>query len=145
LVWWTLLNGPAVAFDCAPATCPKIKTCAEARYKLEVCHDVARDRDGDGIPCEDLCGSDKATYEARSTATVPEVAGPAPSPDVSNALLGDTVKAPNPPNSAGFACAGKRTCKQMVSCEEATFYLKICGVSSLDGNRDGRPCNSLCR
>lgn len=47
--------------------------------------------------------------------------------------------------SGGFTCGGKRTCRQMSSCEEAKFYLTQCGVSSLDGNHDGVPCETLCR
>lgn len=43
-----------------------------------------------------------------------------------------------------FVCGTKRTCKQMRSCEEATFHLKQCGVLSLDGDKDGIPCNKLC-
>lgn len=43
-----------------------------------------------------------------------------------------------------FTCAGKRYCRQMVSCEEAQFYLHTCGVKSLDGNHDGEPCETLC-
>jgi hypothetical protein len=31
----------------------------------------------------------------------------------------------------------------MASCEEAKFYLTVCGVKRLDG--DGVPCASLCR
>jgi hypothetical protein len=33
----------------------------------------------------------------------------------------------------------------MASCEEAKFYLSRCGVGSLDGNKDGVPCEKLCR
>nr|WP_246327409.1 excalibur calcium-binding domain-containing protein [Candidatus Competibacter phosphatis] len=33
----------------------------------------------------------------------------------------------------------------MTSCKEATFYLTQCGVKSLDGDGDGRPCEKLCR
>ena len=47
--------------------------------------------------------------------------------------------------SSGFACGGKRYCREMSSCEEAKFYLTQCGVSSLDGNHDGVPCAKLCR
>ncbi|MDG4550760.1 MAG: thermonuclease family protein [Candidatus Contendobacter sp.] len=39
----------------------------------------------------------------------------------------------------------KWSCGQMASCEEARFYLTQCGLSRLDGDGDGRPCNSLCR
>jgi hypothetical protein len=54
--------------------------------------------------------------------------------------------APTPAASgSGFTCAGKRRCGEMTSCEEAKFYLTVCGVRSLDGNKDGVPCETLCR
>ncbi len=43
-----------------------------------------------------------------------------------------------------LSCSGKRFCRQMGSCAEAHFYLERCGVSSLDGNGDGEPCEQLC-
>lgn len=46
---------------------------------------------------------------------------------------------------ADFRCEGKRYCRQMTSCAEANFYLRQCGVSSLDGNGDGQPCEVLCQ
>ena len=66
---------------------------------------------------------------------------------------GGSAKAPTAPASSapaatasgGFSCAGKRYCREMTSCEEAKFYLAQCGVGSLDGNRDGVPCETLCR
>lgn len=42
-------------------------------------------------------------------------------------------------------CGSKRTCREMSSCAEAKFYLAQCGVSSLDGDGDGTPCEKLCR
>jgi hypothetical protein len=36
------------------------------------------------------------------------------------------------------------TCGQMASCEEALFYLTQCGVTRVDGDGDGAPCNRLC-
>jgi endonuclease YncB( thermonuclease family) len=42
-------------------------------------------------------------------------------------------------------CGKKRRCSQMATCDEARFYFARCGISSLDGNRDGQPCESLCR
>jgi endonuclease YncB( thermonuclease family) len=42
-------------------------------------------------------------------------------------------------------CAGKRYCNEMASCEEAKFYLSQCGLSRLDGDGDGVPCDALCR
>ena len=43
-----------------------------------------------------------------------------------------------------FTCGTKKYCKEMTSCEEAEFYLNECGISSLDGDKDGMPCESLC-
>ena len=45
----------------------------------------------------------------------------------------------------GFTCGAKRYCREMTSCAEARFYLNNCGLSRLDGDRDGTPCESLCR
>ncbi|MFZ1641203.1 MAG: thermonuclease family protein [Candidatus Contendobacter sp.] len=42
-------------------------------------------------------------------------------------------------------CGAKRTCGEIASCEEARFYLTQCGVSRLDGDKDGTPCEALCR
>lgn len=39
----------------------------------------------------------------------------------------------------------KRTCKDMRSCEEAKFYLQHCDQPRLDGDKDGIPCEKLCR
>lgn len=46
--------------------------------------------------------------------------------------------------AAGGGC-GKRLCGQMSDCADAMFHLQHCGVSSLDRDRDGVPCESLCR
>lgn len=48
------------------------------------------------------------------------------------------------PYSANFTCSGKTRCKQMLSCEEATFYLNNCGADKIDGDKDGKPCEVLC-
>jgi endonuclease YncB( thermonuclease family) len=44
----------------------------------------------------------------------------------------------------GAACGSKKYCSEMVSCEEARYYLKQCGIKTLDGNGDGVPCEKLC-
>ncbi|MBI5007512.1 MAG: thermonuclease family protein [Nitrosomonadales bacterium] len=41
-------------------------------------------------------------------------------------------------------CGRKRRCSEMSSCDEARFYLIRCGVTTLDGDRDGEPCKALC-
>ena len=39
-----------------------------------------------------------------------------------------------------FQCDGRTHCSQMSSCEEATFFLKNCPGTKMDGNNDGVPC-----
>lgn len=43
-----------------------------------------------------------------------------------------------------LVCGKKNYCSQMVTCDEAHFYLTVCGVKRLDTNKDGIPCESLC-
>jgi Excalibur calcium-binding domain len=61
---------------------------------------------------------------------------------------GDTLESDTSPQrvkrASGFQCSGKTKCKEMDSCEEAYFYLKKCGVSRLDRDHDGVPCESIC-
>jgi len=45
-----------------------------------------------------------------------------------------------PINKQNFQCAGKTRCSQMISCEEAVFYLKNCPGTITDGDHDGNPC-----
>lgn len=45
---------------------------------------------------------------------------------------------------SGSSCGSKRYCKQMATCAEARHYLNDCGVSRLDRDGDGVPCESLC-
>jgi hypothetical protein len=43
-----------------------------------------------------------------------------------------------------FHCEGKVRCHEMVSCEEADFYLAHCPNVEIDGDGDGRPCEDMC-
>lgn len=47
--------------------------------------------------------------------------------------------------SSSKACGSKTKCGQMSSCSEAKFYLNSCGVTRLDRDRDGIPCESICK
>jgi hypothetical protein len=54
-----------------------------------------------------------------------------------------TTTAPPPPASSGpspYRCDGRTHCSQMTSCAEATFFLKNCPGTQMDGNNDGVPC-----
>ncbi|MXY05613.1 MAG: thermonuclease family protein [Gammaproteobacteria bacterium] len=48
-------------------------------------------------------------------------------------------------NAESFSCGTKRICREMISCAEARFHLVTCGLRTLDGDRDGEPCEKLCR
>ena len=41
-------------------------------------------------------------------------------------------------------CGKKRYCKQMRSCREACYYFLKCGLSKLDRDKDGIPCENVC-
>ena len=66
-------------------------------------------------------------------------------PTTSTSPASPVVSAPKTATSGGFSCSGKRYCREMTSCEEAKFYLTQCGLSRLDGDKDGVPCETLCR
>jgi cold shock CspA family protein len=44
--------------------------------------------------------------------------------------------------AARFACDGRTHCSQMTSCEEATFFLRNCPGTKMDGDGDGVPCET---
>jgi hypothetical protein len=57
----------------------------------------------------------------------------------------DSDRSKPQPGNAGFACGNKTKCSQMISCEEARFYLTRCSVKSLDKDGNGVPCEALCK
>lgn len=68
----------------------------------------------------------------------------APAPFVSQRLQEQQQRAavvglPIPKNEM-FGCDGRQHCSQMSSCEEATFFLKNCPGTKMDGDNDGVPC-----
>jgi hypothetical protein len=48
------------------------------------------------------------------------------------------VESPQQP----FHCDGRTRCSQMTSCAEATFFIKQCPGTQMDGDGDGVPCES---
>lgn len=49
--------------------------------------------------------------------------------------------APSPaPTPARFRCDGRTHCSQMTSCQEATYFLRNCPGTKMDGDNDGIPC-----
>src|SRR5689334_6209843 len=43
---------------------------------------------------------------------------------------------------AQFSCDGRTRCSQMRSCAEASYFIKNCPNTEMDGDRDGVPCES---
>jgi hypothetical protein len=42
--------------------------------------------------------------------------------------------------AGAFKCDGRTRCSQMTSCKEATYFLKNCPDTTMDGDHDGIPC-----
>jgi hypothetical protein len=42
--------------------------------------------------------------------------------------------------SPAYRCDGRTHCSQMTSCAEATFFLRNCPGTQMDGDGDGIPC-----
>ncbi len=47
--------------------------------------------------------------------------------------------------ATSFTCGRKTYCREMTSCAEALFYLRRCGLTRIDGDGDGVPCEKICR
>lgn len=43
------------SYECVYKTCKQMTSCEEARYHLQECGFDRLDRDGDGVPCENVC------------------------------------------------------------------------------------------
>jgi cold shock CspA family protein len=41
-----------------------------------------------------------------------------------------------------YSCDGRTMCSQMHSCEEATYFIRNCPNTQMDGDSDGVPCES---
>jgi cold shock CspA family protein len=49
---------------------------------------------------------------------------------------------PQPQPASRYSCDGRTMCSQMKSCEEATYFIRNCPNTKMDGNNDGVPCES---
>lgn len=56
------------------------------------------------------------------------------------AKSGGDAKRPEP----SLECGSKHSCREMATCSEARFHLNECGLSRLDGDGDGVPCEAIC-
>jgi len=63
---------------------------------------------------------------------------------LSGVVLSTTLIVGTNVTQATFSCDDKRYCKEMTSCDEAYYHLQDCGRTSLDRDKDGIPCESIC-
>jgi micrococcal nuclease len=52
---------------------------------------------------------------------------------------------PSVTSKGGFTCSVIKSCRQMSGCAEARFQLQKCQNPRIDGDRDGVPCEAICR
>lgn len=76
-------------------------------------------------------------YDARQSARA-SAAAPASAQEAPLTLRAAPVSAPVVTQS--YRCDGRQHCSQMSSCAEATFFLKNCPNTKMDGDSDGVPC-----
>lgn len=100
-------------------SCGEMFDCEEAKFYFNNCGVSELDANGDRLPCNILCDGNGGTKPQSTQSTV------------------NTT-----PNSD---CGYKQTCSDMSNCQEAEFYLNSCGLSTLDGDGDGIPCETLCK
>jgi hypothetical protein len=89
------------------------------------------------------------TADAREIAILREILGagyPMPT-EAPESVCGDLAESGSSAAAAvvEVVCGSKRYCKEMTSCEEARAYLTQCELKGLDRDKDGVPCEALCR
>jgi Excalibur calcium-binding domain len=51
-----------------------------------------------------------------------------------------TQEISRPSVPVNYDCDGRQHCSQMTSCEEATYFIRHCPNTKMDGDNDGVPC-----
>jgi cold shock CspA family protein len=88
-----------------------------------------------------------ATYAITHLTTRPAPVAPpiaalpasAPAPD---APVPERVPATFTAPPSAYSCDGRTSCGQMRSCAEATYFIRNCPNTQMDGDNDGIPCES---
>ena len=60
------------------------------------------------------------------------------------AVAGGNLPQTLPSTLPTVRCGSKRYCREMTSCAEALAFLRQCAVATIDGDKDGVPCERLC-
>jgi len=76
----------------------------------------------------------------RRTHIPPDVAAPAALKSAPRDVVAPPILKSAPEGQ--FKCDGRIYCSQMTSCAEATYFLKNCPGTKMDGDNDGIPCEN---
>ncbi|WP_448121795.1 cold shock domain-containing protein [Xanthomonas arboricola] len=76
---------------------------------------------------------------APATRTLPDRAALQSSPAITPAAAAGTTSATTAP-TPHYSCGGRKHCSQMTSCDDATWVLRNCPDTTMDGDHDGVPC-----
>ena len=83
---------------------------------------------------QELNAAEKRKREAAAAAPVTPTAPTAPAaPAAKTAPV-------SPSGPAGFSCDGRKYCSQMMSCDEAKYFLSNCPGVKMVGDKNGIPC-----
>jgi hypothetical protein len=88
-------------------------------------------------------GKYQARAKSPSHVEVEERASPAPlASSATPGRAAEQTPEPRPESQTAstFKCDGRTYCSQMTSCAEATFFLKNCPGTKMDGDNNGIPC-----
>ncbi|MFT3859187.1 MAG: cold shock domain-containing protein [Aquabacterium sp.] len=80
----------------------------------------------------------KARMHRAELAAMPIEAGPEPAPNPTQKT--DGLKPATSVSNTSDQCDGRKRCTQMTSCAEATWFIKHCPGTEMDGDGDGVPC-----
>ncbi|PPT27853.1 cold-shock protein [Xanthomonas arboricola] len=80
-----------------------------------------------------------APAPAPATRTLPDRAALQSSPAITPAAAAGTTSATTAP-TPHYSCGGRKHCSQMTSCDDATWVLRNCPDTTMDGDHDGVPC-----
>ena len=104
----------------------------------------AEDRNIEPIDAASLDASTDTTGDAVVNEAEPDMSTMSEATDGVDASTRTPAIVEDATVTGGSCSDGKRVCGDMASCEDAVFHLEQCGMTRLDGDSDGTPCEKIC-
>lgn len=82
----------------------------------------------------------QAALETAAALDAPRESAPASESPLERAEAAPRLPLSPAAAETSFSCDGRKYCSQMRSCAEATYFLRNCPDTKLDGDHDGIPC-----